>query len=115
MTHPSVQQTGAVLPWRGEPRLSLYGVHIACKAAIITVAGCFLYVAMVLQIDNGALDGGAGETEVGGYGIDPRPALARGGRHALEIHIDRLCAVRQAVICVDGVKIADGSTSYVLT
>lgn len=74
-----------------------------------------LDVAMHLQIGNGALNRAFGETEIGRDGLDARPAFTPGGGHALEIHIDRLGPMRQAVVGVDRVKIADLITSYVLT
>lgn len=70
---------------------------------------------MSFQIAKGALDRAPGEAEIGSNSLDSWPAFALGGRHAFEIHIDGLCPVRQAVVGVDGVKITDSTTSYVLT
>lgn len=70
---------------------------------------------MCLQIGKGPLDRAFGETEISSDGLDARPAFALGGRHALEVYIDRLGPVRQAVVGVDRIKIADLTTSYVLT
>ena len=73
-----------------------------------------LYVPVLLQIGDGAFDRALGKAEIKRDGLDSRPAFALGGRHTLEVHIDRLGAVRQAAIRIDGIKIADGATSYVL-
>lgn len=79
------------------------------------MAGFLFNVPVPLEIGKGALDRAFGHAEIGRNGLDPRPAFALGGRHALEIHIDRFSPMRQAVVGVDGVKIADPTTSYVLT
>lgn len=73
-----------------------------------------LNVPMLLQIGNRTFYCASGEAEIGRDGLDPRPALAFGGGHALEVHVDCLGPVRQAAVGVDRVKIADGVTSYVL-
>lgn len=75
----------------------------------------FLYIAVLLQIGNGALDRAFGKAEIDRDSFDARPAFPLGGRHTLEIHIDGFCPMRQAVVGVDGVKIADPITAYVLT
>ena len=75
----------------------------------------FLYIAVRLQIGNGPLDRAFGEPKTNCDSLDARPAFSLGGRHAFEVHIDRLGTMRQAVVGVDGVKIADLTTSYVLT
>ena len=69
---------------------------------------------MPFQVGDGAFDRALGKAKISGDSLDPRPAFALGGRHTLEVHIDRLGTVRQAVVSVDGIKIADGATSYVL-
>ena len=79
------------------------------------MAGFLFDVPMPFQIGNSAFDSAFGETEIGRDGLDPRPAFTLGGRHALEVYIDRLGPVRQAVVGVDRIKIADLTTSYVLT
>lgn len=93
---------------------SFHAIEIAREAAVVTVAVFLLDVAMLFQIGKGPLDRAFGKAEIGGNGLDPRPALALGGRHAFEVHIDRFGPVRQAVVGVDGIKIADLTTSYVL-
>lgn len=106
----------AQLSLGGELRLfSFHAVKVAREAAVIAVAGFLFYVPMPLQIANGALDRAPGKTEIDRDGLDARPAFPLGGGHAFEVHIDRLGPVRQAVVRVDGVKIADPITSYVLT
>lgn len=94
---------------------SFYAIEIGGKAAIVAVAVFSLDVAMHLQIGKSPLDRAIGESEIDRDGLDPRPAFSLGGRHAFEIHIDRFGPVRQAVVGVDRVKIADLTTSYVLT
>lgn len=94
--------------------LSFHAIEIACEAAVVAVTVFLLYIPMPFQIGNRALDCAFGKTEVGGDGLYAGPAFALRGRHTLEVHIDRLGAVRQAVIRIDGIKIADGVTSYVL-
>lgn len=95
-------------------RLLLYSVEVRCKTAVVAVARLFLKVAVLLQILDGALDSGAGEAEVIGDALDPRPALALGRGHALEVYIDRLGPVRQAVVSVDGIEVADAITPLCL-
>ena len=73
-----------------------------------------LYIPMPFQIGDCAFDRALGKAEISGDSLDAGPAFALGGRHTLEVHIDRLGAVRQTVIRIDGIKIADGVTSYVL-
>lgn len=70
---------------------------------------------MLFQISKGTLDGGAGEAKVGRNGVDPRPAFPFGRGHTFEVHVYCLGTVRQPVIGIDGIKIADPTTSYVLT
>lgn len=74
-----------------------------------------LDVAMRLQIGKGPLDRTLRETEIDGDGLNARPAFSLGCRHTLKIHIDSLCPMRQAVVGVDAVKIANQATSYVFT
>lgn len=114
MNPSSVQHTGADFPWRGAAPL-LYPVEVGRETAVIAVAVFSLDVAMRLQIGKGPLDRAFGESEIDRDGLDPRPAFSLGGGHAFEIHIDRFGPVRQAVVGVDRVKIADLTTSYVLT
>ena len=100
----------------GELRLSsFHAVEVAGKAAVVAVAGFFLDVPVPFQIGNGALDRAFGHAEIGRDGLDPRPAFTFGGGHALEVHVDRLGPMWQAVVGVDRVKITDLTTSYVLT
>lgn len=100
----------------GELRLSsFHAVEITREAAVVAVAGFLLDVPVSLQIGKGALNRAFGHAEIGRDGFDPRPAFALGGGHALEVHVDRLGPVRDAVVGIDRIKIADGVTSYVLT
>ena len=73
-----------------------------------------LYVPVLHQIGNRTLDRAFGKAEIGGNSLYARPAFALGGGHALEVHIDGFRPVRQAVVSVDSIKIANGVTSYVL-
>ena len=79
------------------------------------MAGFLLDVPVPFQIGNGPLDRAFGEPKINCDSPDARPAFALGGGHALEVYVDGFRPVRQAVVGVDGVKIADPTTSYVLT
>ena len=79
------------------------------------MAGFLLNVPVPFQICKGALDRAFGKAEIDRDSLDARPAFSLGGGHAFEVHIDRLGPMRQAVVGVDRVKIADLTTSYVLT
>ena len=105
----------AQFPLGGELRLlSLYMVAVGREAAVVAVAVFLFDVPVFLQIADRALDRALGETEIDRDGLDPRPAFAFGRGHALEVHVDGLRPVRQAVVGVNRIKIADGLTSYVL-
>ena len=86
-------------------------VEIAGEAAVFAVTVFLLQVAVPFQIGEGAFYRAPGEAEIGRDGLDPRPALAFGGGHALEVHVDGFCPMRQVVVGIDRVKIADGVTS----
>ena len=115
MNPSSVQQTGAVSPWRELRLSSSPAVEVAGEAAVIAVAVLIFEVAVFLQIGYGSLDRAFRQPKIGRDGLDPRPAFDLGGGHALEIHIDRFGSVWQAVVGIDGFKIADLTTPYVLT
>ena len=95
--------------------MSFHTIEITCEAAVVAVAVFSLDVAMHLQIGKSPLDSAFGHAEIDRDSLDPRPTFSLGGGHALEIHINRLGPMRQTVVGVDGVKIADPTTSYVLT
>lgn len=115
MNPPCVQQAGAVLPLAGSCAcFLLYAVEVGCEAAVVAVAGFLFDVPVLLQIADRTLDRALGETEIDRDGLDPRPTFAFGRGHALEVHVDGLRPVRQAVVGVNRIKIADGLTSYVL-
>ena len=100
------QQQGAVLPWREAAPCLFDAVQIRRVAAVVTKAGLPFQIAVLFQIGQRPLDGGAGEGQIGGDGVDPGPAYALGGGAALEVHIHRLGPVGQGTVTVDAVKIA---------
>ena len=75
MNPSSVQQTGAVAPWR--PCLFLsHCIEIGGAASVGAVAGQALQIAVLLQLSQSPLDRAAGEIEVFGYGLDAGPAAS---------------------------------------
>lgn len=98
----------------GKLRLLLYPIEIGREAAVVAVAQFFLKVAVLLQIFDGSLDGGAGEAEVSGYGFNPWPAFALGGRHTAQVHVYRLSPVRDILVGIDNIEVTNDFTPYVL-
>lgn len=100
------QQQGAASPWREAAPCLFDAVQIGRVAAVVTEAGLPFQIAVLFQIGQCSLDGGAGEGQIGGDGVDPGPAHPLGGGAALEIHVHGLCPVGQGPVAVDAVKIA---------
>ncbi len=67
----------------GEDRIEIGGV-----AAVFSEAMGPLQITVLLQIGEGSFYRGAGELQVGGNGLDPRPALPLGIGAVTEVHID---------------------------
>ena len=83
-------------------------VEVGCVAPVLPVPGRFLDIAAPLQIAKGSFDGGAGQLQIGGDGLDPRPALATGAGAVAEVHIDRPRPVGQLLVGVDAPEPAHG-------
>ena len=76
MNLPSVQQQGAVIPWRELRLFSKQFVEIGCGAAVAPVTALLFYVTVFLQVNQSPLDRASGQGQVSGDRPDPRPALA---------------------------------------
>ena len=81
-------------------------VQIGRVAAVVAVAGFPFQIAVLFQVGQRPLDGGAGEGQIGGDGVDPGPAHPLGGGATLEVHVHGLCPVGQGTVTVDAVEIA---------
>lgn len=72
-----VQQNGAPPPWReGVPCLLLEPIEIGRVAAVRAVAGGLGEVSTLHELIQRPLDSAAGQAEICGDGLDPRPAGA---------------------------------------
>lgn len=104
-----VQENGAPFPWReGAPCLLLEPIEIGRVAAVRAVAGGLGEVSPLHELIQRPLDGAAGQAEICGDGLDPRPAGAGWIGPVLEIDVDRLAAVGKLRIRIDGVKVSRG-------
>lgn len=80
-------------------------VAVGSAASVLSMAGFLGDPLGLLQLPQGALNGGAGEIKLPPHSADGRPAVALLVRPALKVHIDCHCPVWQS--CgIDGIKIA---------
>lgn len=104
-----VQQNGAPPPWReGAPCLLLEPIEVGCVAAVRAVAGGLGEISPLHELIQRPLDGAAGQAEICGDGLDPRPAGAAWIGPVPEIDVDRLAAVGKLRVRIDGVKVSRG-------
>ena len=104
-----VQQNGAPPPWReGTPCLLLEPIEIGRVAAVRAVAGGLGEISHLHELIQRSLDGAAGQAEICGDGLDPRPAGAAWIGPVPEIDVDRLAAVGKLRVRIDGVKVSRG-------
>ena len=74
MNPSSVQQTGAVAPWRLCLLLS-HRVEVGGTAAVGPVTRQALQIAVLLQLPQSPLDRTTGQVQICGNGLDAGPAL----------------------------------------
>ncbi len=82
------------------------GVEVGGQAAVFAVAVVLLQIPGFYEICNRPFDGGAGEAQVGGDGVDARPALTLGVGAVTEVHIHGPCPVGKLVGGVDALEIS---------
>lgn len=85
--------------WPGEDRIEIRRV-----AAVLPEAVGTLQIPALLQIGDSPLDGGAGQLQVTGDGLDPRPALAFSIGSVPEVHINGLGPVAEFPVRIDVTK-----------
>ena len=83
-------------------------IEIGRVAAVRAVAGGLGEISHLHKLSQRSLDGAAGQAEICGDGLDPRPAGAGWIGPVLEIDVDRLAAVGKLRIRIDGVKVSRG-------
>ncbi len=79
-------------------------IEIGGIASVLPEAVVFFQIALLFQIGDGPLDGGTGQLQVTGNGLDPRPALAFGIGSIPEVHIDGLGPVAEFPVRIDVTK-----------
>lgn len=89
-------------------------VAVGSAAPVLPMAGFLGDPLGLLQLSQGALDGGARKIKLPPHSADSRPAVALLVGSALEIHIDCHCPVGQSR-GIDGIKIAHEYLLYTLT
>ena len=83
-------------------------IEIGRVAAVRAVAGGLGEVSPLHELIQRPLDGAAGQAKVCGDGLDPRPARAGWIGPVPEIDVDRLAAVGELRVRIDGVKVSRG-------
>lgn len=73
-------------------------------ASVFSVSVIFLEIPGLFEVRDRPLDCGAGEVEVGGDGVDPRPTLAFSVGAIAEVHIDGEGTVRKLRVGIDSSK-----------
>lgn len=113
MNHPWVQQTGATLPWWRTALVAALsdGIQIGGTAAIGSMPGDLLQVAMLHQIMKRPFHRGAGKLHVCSNGVDTRPAFAIGIGAIPQVHINCLSPRGKFGVCINGSKVTHISSS----
>ncbi|KAF5053489.1 hypothetical protein DSECCO2_397870 [anaerobic digester metagenome] len=120
MNRTSVQLADGVSPWREIRLFAFFTVGlffqnqpVAGIAAILPVARFLFNKPFLHQIIQGALDGAAGELQVGGYGLDRRPAIRTFSRTVTEVNINRPRPMGELIGRgrINVVKVAHGSSA----
>ena len=83
-------------------------IEIGRVAAVRAVAGGLGEISHLHELIQRSLDGAAGQAEICGDGLDPRPAGAGWIGPVPEIDVDRLAAVWELRIRIDSVKVSRG-------
>ena len=84
-------------------------IEIGRVAAVRAVAGGLGEISHLHELIQRSLDGAAGQAEICGDGLDPRPAGAGWIGPVPEIDVDSLAAVWELRVRVDGVKVSHGT------
>ena len=98
------------LELRRRSRLGADDVQIGCAAAVLTAALLPREEARALQVRQRPFDRGAGEVQICGDALDPRPTLALGVGAVAQVHIDADVAVGE-VGGVDRIEISHVAAS----
>ena len=83
-------------------------IEIGRVAAVRAVAGGLGEISHLHELIQRSLDGAAGQAEICGDGLDPRPAGAGWIGPVPQIDVDRLAAVWELRVRVDGVEVSRG-------